>query len=592
MLGFLDASRERDRREQDEVRDQLYRERRGRRRLRRLLGVAAALLVVTVLAAVIAVSSRRTADDQRDRAQTASVVADDQRDRAQVARLVAESAAELDARLDVSLLLAAEAWRRDPGPESRGALWSALTHNVTAERDRAGAARTFGGALERTPSSFGGFVSGPVREQRAVDVSDDGRIVAGGGPAPGTDGGGIVLVFDAETGDEIRRLETTSLVLHLDVSGDGSTVMAADLESVVVVDVVSGEVTSLDLDLPADVMVGSAALAPDDDEVLVASTDGELVLWDVSAHAPMSVDLPRPPVIDAAFTADGSVVVERDGLDFETWDLDAGASIGRVALQDPGEVDRWREFTVSSDRRVIAGAQPLGRVYLWDLATGRLVGDAARRPGTSGRIAFSPVDPDLLVITSGGGFVFYDVGAERALGDPIEGSGGNIGAIGFRADGQELLTASDVGSIGRWTDNGAPNLVTTPIAPVVGNPIPSADGRRALVRLNADQLEVRSLDDLSKPGVGITSPRSAGPSVDTTTVALSADGSRALGTVVPNGPPFVADGTTGEILWTGDGLASRSDLSEDGRVVASFSGDESSLIVVDVTDGRVIADAR
>ena len=127
------------------------------------------------------------------------------------------------------------------------------------------------------------------------------------------------------------------------------------------------------------------------------------------------------------------------------------------------------------------------------------------------------------MITSGGGFVFYDVGAERALGDPIEGSGGNIGAIGFRADGQELLTASDVGSIGRWTDNGAPNLVTTPIAPVVGNPIPSADGRRALVRLNADQLEVRSLDDLSKPGVGITSPRSAGPSVDTTTVALSAE---------------------------------------------------------------------
>ena len=90
---------------------------------------------------------------------------------------------------------------------------------------------------------------------------------------------------------------------------------------------------------------------------------------------------PRSPPMDRSWSS-GTGSTSRPGTSTRA------PRSGGSQLQDPGEVDRWREFTVSSDRRVIAGAQPLGRVYLWDLATGRLVGDAARRPGTSGRIAF------------------------------------------------------------------------------------------------------------------------------------------------------------------------------------------------------------
>ena len=97
------------------------REARTSKRLRRLLAGVALLLVVALVAGVVAVWQRNRADDSTAAAQGAEHAAEAERDQARVDRLVAESERELDSHLDLALLLAAEARRRDDSTATRGA---------------------------------------------------------------------------------------------------------------------------------------------------------------------------------------------------------------------------------------------------------------------------------------------------------------------------------------------------------------------------------------------------------------------------------------------------------------------------------------
>ena len=208
---FLDASRDLAGHEIAEANARADREIRTSQRLRRLLIGVALLLVVALVAGVVAVWQRNRADDSAAAAQGAERAAEAERDQARIDRLVAESERELDSHLDLALLLAAEARRRDDSTETRGALLTALTHNLTSERLRPGASPSTGGAIQHTNSSFLGFLAGPRRHlQFDVDVSDDGRIVASVGPRPRARPGqivtavGLVLVFDTTTAGRDR----------------------------------------------------------------------------------------------------------------------------------------------------------------------------------------------------------------------------------------------------------------------------------------------------------------------------------------------------------------------------------------------------
>ena len=136
---FLDASRDLAGHEIAEANARADREVRTSHRLRRLLVGVALLLVVALIAGVVAIWQRNRADDSATAAQGAERVAEAERDQARIDRLVAESERELDSHLDLALLLAAEARRRDDSTATRGALLTALTHNLTSERLRPGA---------------------------------------------------------------------------------------------------------------------------------------------------------------------------------------------------------------------------------------------------------------------------------------------------------------------------------------------------------------------------------------------------------------------------------------------------------------------
>ena len=223
---FLDASRDLAGHEIAEANARADREIRTSQRLRRLLIGVALLLVVALVAGVVAVWQRNRADDSAAAAQGAERAAEAERDQARIDRLVAESERELDSHLDLALLLAAEARRRDDSTETRGALLTALTHNITSERLRPGASPSSGGAIQHTNSSFLGFLAGPPHLQFDVDVSDGGRIVASAGRDTASTGG-LVLVFDTTSHAEIGRIESDQPIWGVDVSPDGAFVLAA-----------------------------------------------------------------------------------------------------------------------------------------------------------------------------------------------------------------------------------------------------------------------------------------------------------------------------------------------------------------------------
>ena len=214
---FVAASQQAAEHEHEKVRAQLVREVRSKRRLRSILAVAAVLLVLALVGGVLALVSRRRAEESAANEQ--------------VGRLVAESGRLLERRLDLALLLAAEANRRDDNPETRGALLTALNPNPSSAR------------------SFLGFLPSPSRAPFVVDASDDGRVVASGGFGE-TAPEGMVIVYDAIARTELGRMTAPHAFVSVDVSSDGRHVLAHNLFEVHLFDVASAASAKLPVPAP------------------------------------------------------------------------------------------------------------------------------------------------------------------------------------------------------------------------------------------------------------------------------------------------------------------------------------------------------
>lgn len=108
-----------------------HHERRRVRRLRRLVAGTAIALVVALVAGGLALLAQRRADDEAARAVAAA-------DRAELATIVSRSAALADDEPEVALLLALEAHRRAPGPDTEQAVFNALGSSAIPNRVASG----------------------------------------------------------------------------------------------------------------------------------------------------------------------------------------------------------------------------------------------------------------------------------------------------------------------------------------------------------------------------------------------------------------------------------------------------------------------
>lgn len=221
---FLEASR-------DEERRRLRQERRRLQRLRLSLTSAVCLLVVAVVAGAFAAVQGSRAREQSAAAESARAVAETR-------RLTADAPNVVLADRQVGLLLAAEAYRREPGPETLGALQRVLL--------RAGPFLGVLGAGEQYLAAVWAPDGSTVYAARAdgVDALDvgTGQVDARYQGAAGTGlaispsgkliavstGSAGVALLDARSGDREWSLSTDAPVLTVEFDPSGRVLATGD----------------------------------------------------------------------------------------------------------------------------------------------------------------------------------------------------------------------------------------------------------------------------------------------------------------------------------------------------------------------------
>ncbi len=350
LTAYLVASRE----HRDEEHN---RERRRLRRLRLTLLATAALLVVTLAAGVLA-------GGQRDRARSA-------RSDGETRRLVAAVAGATETNRELGLLLAAEAYRRDPSPLTLGALQQALT---------------------RTGPFLG--LLGAGRPYRELAWDPDGTTIYA------LHDNGVDAL--PTTGGDRRELVSSRTIAGLDVAEDGTRLAVGTGEGAVIVDIASGRVVQ---SLAAEGVISALDLDPTGRRLATGDRDGWLRLWDVEigtelatarlAHGERQDDLPP----EARFP---------DGAYHEPLTVPVGVS--RVRFSDDGQ----RIFTTGGIFVRSFDGTTLEPDLDLLLDRPAFVGER-RLPGTPTDIDF--LDPTTAVVASGRYVTVIDLDRGEPVGE-------------------------------------------------------------------------------------------------------------------------------------------------------------------------------
>ncbi|HTH07132.1 MAG TPA: PQQ-binding-like beta-propeller repeat protein, partial [Ilumatobacteraceae bacterium] len=590
---------------------QLATERRSARRLRRSLVAASLLLVVAIVGGSLAIVARDraaeerdaaerervAADEQRDLADAARDEADDQRDAAQVARLIAAVEGSAS-RPDLAMLLAVEAARRSDSPEARGAMFSALTR-PDASTDQQPKAE-----LTQTPSFLGYIATGLPAPMRVV-ISEDGTTIAVSTNESHT-AGNVFATFDLETRTLIHRSDLSEAVGIARLSPDGSWAIVFNEHVVDRISTADGTRQTL-VEAPAGRIVRGVSLSHD--ATLVSVTWGDDVAfpvdepptaYDALTGAVVDVGEPPPAFVGlAGFVNDTTLsiaVQETDltgGVAF--WNVRTRTLERYVPLETPPSAyPPGSTFTFSPDvdRLVMTFGSPMPSMYVWDLETGHLVGDAVRRPTKiRGPVAF--LTDDLIVLGHyDGSITFYDLAIEEVVDRrPLAHSGG-VWGVDTTPDGQVMVSAADDGSVVVWgpSDHG---LVDSTLY-AGRRPAVSSDGTRVgaiTPRRGAHFMSADGSDPLT------LEPGSDAIPADVMGIRMSGDGSRAM-LVVSDNATFqavtVVDTRDGRLLWRTPAeveptFITGAELSADGTIVYVVWRDGAALTAYDIATGEAVS---
>jgi WD40 repeat protein len=215
------------------------------------------------------------------------------------------------------------------------------------------------------------------------------------------------------------------------------------------------------------------AYAPDGQTVALAGAEG-IGLWSVPTGKPLRVLDLEPGVkrrvlhgyMCPSFSPDGRTLASGDGELIQLWDWTLGKQVRSLALPKYGTL----RLAFSPDGKILASchvryeAQTIeGAWCLWELATGLPIREIK---GTSGRycIAFSPDGRTLATAAVKDRHIrLWDVFTGKAVGN-LEGHRGPVLCLAFSPDGQTLASGSADTTVLLWDLHG-----------LVGERLPAAD---------------------------------------------------------------------------------------------------------------------
>ena len=296
-----------------------------------------------------------------------------------------------------------------------------------------------------------------------------GEFTADGRSAVTTSADGVAIVWDVRRAAARETLRGhAGAISGLTISSDGSTLYTAGQDSRVVIwDLVGGRRLGRPFDIPAagagqDVPavnphhdLPTFALRPDGRVLAFAGREGTVSLEDAATLRPLGK--PFRPLSGARVFGLG-YVPQSDLL------VAAGAG-GRLVTYDPGArhvVRRLRGHgdavwppAFSRDGRLMATGSFDDSVRLWDLRTGRQVGEPIAVPTGVGDVSLRP-DGKRLAITTWPGVEIFDVATRRHLRD-LTGADTVYDFARFTPDGRRIVAASIKGWTRLWSaDSGRP----------------------------------------------------------------------------------------------------------------------------------------
>ena len=414
--------------ESDDVRQQ--------RRLRRM--AIAGIVAVSVLAIVagilagVALAQRNRADDEAIRASARS--------------LASQATALTGSDVDVSLLLAAEGYRRDPSIDTESGLLTALDGarlftdldpdlpseisdlEMTGDRALLLVLSSDGEITSHDPSTMaqiGEPLLSGIEDPSILTASADGSRVA----FVGSDGVGVI---DLASGDVVAEgLGDSQSVVSLNREGTEAAVGLVSEPFVRVYDLASGAVThEIEHELGTAVFVADDELAvmelgspvlttydiagdtaeptgtydtgvagggiqpsPDGDLLIVGGLDGSAVLIDTVEFEPVT------PIFRSRGSRTGDFFFSPDGALVGMSGDDGSATI--IDTSDGTEVATMAGMTGSlvseflNDTSLVSASFTAGRSSLWNLGEGPAIG-TSQHAGTEGVVTVKPMESGLL----------------------------------------------------------------------------------------------------------------------------------------------------------------------------------------------------
>ena len=418
---FLDASARAAQAELAAAHEQVAREARGRRRLRRIAAVLGVVVLLAVGGGALAGHERGTAQRQARAAARAALTAD-------ASRLATLAASLNSDQRDVALLLGVQSYELQPSTISAGGLQTALM---------------------QTPAGLNQLLR--YRSVGTLPHLDrSGRLLA----VPGSDGS--VTVYDLTTQRVMRRLTSSSPRQFAVFSTDDALVAAGGSDGTVAVwDLQTGRQSG------AAVPVGGGVVHPifdptDDGRLYVIAGDGALSAWDRSDPGTPHLRLRFPALAafqsagtapDLTISADGRLIAAGDGLtttagQCQIWDTRTGRTMHTFGPYGMGA------FAAEGDLLPVGSGND---TLLLDARTGRAVASVANT-GAAGSAVLSPDGARLAVPQQIGDLTavaVYDVRSHRRIGAPLELQAGAVAPLGFLPDGR--LVTSDADQAAVWS---------------------------------------------------------------------------------------------------------------------------------------------
>ncbi|EDR10615.1 WD-40 repeat-containing protein [Laccaria bicolor S238N-H82] len=256
---------------------------------------------------------------------------------------------------------------------------------------------------------------------------------------------GLMKVWDANTGKELRRLQDTNFgVLSVAFSSVGQKIVSGLFNgSVYVRDAKTDQLRKFQGHTG---IVTSVAFSPDGNLIASGSKDQSVRIWKANeGHQLRNMPGNNGGVLSVAFSPDGNFVVS-GCIDtrVQIWNVNTGQ-----LRNIQGHSDSVHTVAFSHDGKFIVSGSEDKSVRVWEAETGHLLWSMQGHTDTVRSVAFSP-DSNLIVSGSKDKTVrIWDAKTGHQL-RKLQGHSAVVFAVAFSSDGKQIISGSQDFSVRLW----------------------------------------------------------------------------------------------------------------------------------------------